>query len=100
MTTKTKAKERKEQRVPVTLRAVTQRINRRHRSEWDGTEHGEWLILRASRGAAAYREFGAFYLLEACRNVVRRRQYDVDPETHARDLGVLKPHEYLQWPTA
>lgn len=72
--------------VPVTLRAVIQRLNRRLKQDHE--------MIRAARGAQARQEFGDFYWLDYNRNVVLDK--DVDVEALARKLEVLAPFEYLR----
>lgn len=69
--------------VPVTTRALIQRINRvlAKRDEQ----------LRATRGARARLDLGDFYVHELRRNLALETR--VDPEEFGRELGVLKPWE-------
>ena len=71
--------------VPVTARALIQRINRAL------ADNGE--ILKAPRGAQALQELGDYYILDTKRNCVTRK--DVDIEAVGRTLGVLKAYEAL-----
>ena len=73
------------QRIPVTMRAVIQRINRALQSEDR--------MLRAVRGARAKIEFGDYYILDTRRNF--SLDTHVDPEALGRELGVLKDYERL-----
>lgn len=68
--------------VPITQRALIQRINRALK---DNDES-----LKKTRGAAMELECGEYYIL-SFRNVVMNKH--VDPEELGRSLGVLKPHE-------
>jgi len=74
-------------KVPVTMRAVVQRINRRLATEYHGLRK-----LKATRdGGWARHDFGDFYVLDLGRNNVVERH--VDPEGFGRKLGVLQPWE-------
>jgi hypothetical protein len=68
--------------IPVTMRALVQRINRKLR------QSGQ--VMKATRGAAALRHAGAYYVIG---DDARVRQLRVDPEALARKLGVLEPWE-------
>ncbi len=67
-------------KIPVSWRALTQRVNRALRQE------GKLLKGRPGRGPK-----GRYYLVSLTRNVVLRQ--DVDPEALGRELGVLAPYE-------
>jgi hypothetical protein len=67
-------------RVPVSMRALIQRINR-HLAKSDE-------MLKASRGRAAQSAFGTYYVLHWHSNTVRA--WHVDPVALARELGVLE----------
>ena len=84
---------RKRDTVPVTMRAVIQRINRRLKREHD---HGErnWEFLKATRGDRWRSELGDYYLVNVDRNAIVDKQ--VDPEEFARELGVLAPYERVE----
>jgi hypothetical protein len=69
--------------VPVTMRALTQRINRKL------AERGEKLIK--ARGAAARVEVGEWYVLDTNRNVLVLMR--VSPESLGRKLGALEAWE-------
>jgi Domain of unknown function (DUF6602) len=69
--------------VPVTLRSVLQRINRKL------AKQGE--VLKATRGERARSQMGDFFVIDASRNFLV--QANVDPEALARELGVLNPWE-------
>jgi len=74
-------------KVPVTMRALTQRINRTLRKGND--------ILKATRGdGRARQELGDFYVVDGRRNVVIEK--DVDPEALGRELGVLADYEEVR----
>ncbi len=72
--------------VPVTLRALLQRINRRL------LDDGE--TVRAARGDQARKDLGDYYRLDFKRNAVVEK--DVDVEQLGRKLGVLQPYEHLR----
>jgi hypothetical protein len=69
--------------VAVTMRALVQRINRQLKKDQE--------VLKATRGAQARLDLGAFYRLDWNRNLVL--ETDVDPEAMGRKLGVLQPYE-------
>ena len=71
--------------VPVSLRAVVQRLNR-HLAPLEQT-------LKKARGRYALAQFGAYYVFQWRFNTVA--QTHVDPATLARQEGVLKPWEYV-----
>jgi len=72
-------------RVPVTRRALIQRVNRALAK--DGEQ------LKATKGTQAQLDLGDFYVIDISGNSVSRK--DVDLEKLARELGVLKPYEAL-----
>jgi hypothetical protein len=69
--------------VPLSPRAVIQRINRAL------LKQGE--VLRASRGWRAQMDVGHYFLVDIDKNFIVRK--DVDLERMAKELGVLKPYE-------
>jgi hypothetical protein len=69
--------------VPVTMRAVIQRINRKLLADDE--------VLRKARGERARQEVGEFYVINFSMNSVMSKY--VDPEEMARELGVLQPWE-------
>jgi hypothetical protein len=73
------------QRVPITLRALTARINR-HLA-------GQGQALKRSRGMTASTALGDHYLVDLARNQVAVMHVDI--ERLARDLGVLAGWEEL-----
>ena len=73
------------QRVPITLRALTARINR-HLA-------GKGQALKRSRGMTASAALGEHYVVDLTRNHVAVRYVDI--ESFARDLGVLAGWEEL-----
>ncbi len=90
--------------VPVTMRALVQRINR-GLARRDGCMHGQdpmcrrceengfapATILKASRGERARLDLGEFYVLDVSGNSVLSKQ--IDPEELGRELGVLHAWE-------
>jgi hypothetical protein len=78
-------RKRKAQTVPITVRALLQRVNRA--LEMDNR------VLKASRGARAEAELGRFYVIDRRRNVIVDKA--VDLEALARKLGALKEYEHL-----
>jgi hypothetical protein len=72
-------------KVPVTSRALIQRINRKLAAD------GE--VLKASRGMQAFLDVGDHYVLDISMNAVVRKNLDI--EQFGRSLGVLKPYEGL-----
>jgi hypothetical protein len=71
--------------VPVTMRALIQRINRRLKAD------GE--MLKTARGRAAF-SVGQYYICNPQRNwIVKER---VDPEALGRELGVLAAWERVE----
>jgi hypothetical protein len=78
----------KRQRVPVSERALTQRINRH-------LVHDDKALVKSRQGSAARREgYGEWYTIDTRRNQADRG--DIDLEKFARELGVLRPWEYLE----
>ena len=77
------AKAKADNRVPVTMRAVVQRINRKLRPDEE--------VLKKTRGMQAYLDLGDYYVLDWNRNNLVDK--NVDPESMARELGVLLPYE-------
>ena len=74
-------------KVPVTMRALTQRINRALR-KGNG-------ILKATRGDGRARQaLGHFYVVDTSRNFIVDK--DVDPEELGRKLGVLAEYEEVR----
>jgi hypothetical protein len=72
--------------IPVTERALIQRVNRVLRS--DGR------ILKVSRGDGARREVGRYYVVGFDRNAVRTLHVDI--QELARELGVMRSFERLE----
>jgi hypothetical protein len=69
--------------VPVTVRAITQRINRKL------AEQNEQ--LKRSRGERSSSDLGDYYVLDFSRNAVVADH--VNLATLAKELGVLRPWE-------
>jgi hypothetical protein len=86
--------------VPVTMRALIQRINRKLAADTDekkrvGSTISHWLgkRLRKSRGAGEFNNLGDFYVL----NLSMKEVVDshVNPEKLGRKLGVLADWESI-----
>jgi hypothetical protein len=75
---------RKQTTVPVTMRALVQRINRRLRDE------GE--VLKAARSERVVSSVGLFFIVR--RNKIATQH--VNPEALGRELGILSPWEHLE----
>lgn len=73
-------------KVPVTMRALIQRINRRLTKD---EEH-----LKSIRGERFRHELGDYYIVDLNRNAIVAKQ--VDPEELGRTLGVLRPFERVE----
>jgi hypothetical protein len=72
--------------VPVTTRALLQRINRALKKDDE--------MLKTTRGERGRSDLGDYYVLDLNRNFVTR--HDVDPEALGRKLGVLKDFEHIE----
>ena len=70
-------------KVPVTQRALIQRINR-------ALDHE---VVKVSRGMRARIDCGEFYAVDVSTNAISAK--DIDLEKWGRDLEVLKPYEEL-----
>jgi hypothetical protein len=83
------------QKVPVTMRALLQRINRKlaKNEKSSGTRGGGRgsKLLACRETSPAFRELGAYYSIDVGRNHISERH--VDPEKLGRELGVLQPWE-------
>ena len=75
-----------EAKVPVTLRALVQRINRKlaHTEE----------VLKTARGQRAIADLGNYYILDWGSNLVSA--WHVDPVKLAHELKVLAAWEYVE----
>jgi hypothetical protein len=82
---KAKARKKHSNTVPITTRALLQRINR--------VLAKNNRTLRATRGAQMRSDAGDFFVLDLSRNEILTK--DVDPQVLGRELGVLKEYEYL-----
>ncbi len=76
----------KTERVPVSERALVQRINRKL------SKQGE--MLRKSRGGSAFNTLGDFYSIDIRSNSVA--SHSIDIEVWGRELAVLHPWEKLE----
>jgi hypothetical protein len=72
--------------VPVTTRAVIARINRKRKPDDE--------MVKVTRGDRWRHELGDFYILNFNRNWIVNK--DIDPETYARELGVLGEWEEVR----
>lgn len=75
----------KKTNVPVSMRAVFRRINRKLAVKGQ--------ILKATRGRKLKLDCGDYYILDLSGNVM---DTDIDPEKLARKLGVLKDWEEVR----
>ena len=73
------------QKVPVTMRAIVQRINRKLAPNMEK--------LLAARSERVRLDLGDYYVVDQRRNFLIHK--DVDPETYAREIGVLAEWEKL-----
>jgi hypothetical protein len=71
--------------VPVSERALIQRVNRRLRLDDE--------VLKAARGAKVEQELGRYYVVDLRRNSLVEK--DCDPEAIACRLGVLREWEHV-----
>jgi hypothetical protein len=78
----------KPEKVPVTIRALLQRINRKL-AAMEGSRGRQ---LRATRGTTHRENLGDYYLLTQAGVLTKR----VDPEKLGRELEVLKEWERLE----
>lgn len=76
---------RKNQTVPVTVRALLKRVNRLLEAKGH--------VLKRTRGARAEETLGAFYRIDQRRNVIVDKA--VDLEALGRELEALKEYEHL-----
>jgi hypothetical protein len=74
-----------EQRVPVTARALVQRINRQLKKNG--------VVLRRARGEKAISEKGEYYIIDEGSDSLFGMEINI--EEYGRELGVLKESEYL-----
>jgi len=82
---------RKLKKVPVSERALIQRINRRIGGVSDGSWWGE--RLRKNSNPRYFSDLGWYYTVDIGRNVVRDRITDL--EAYGRDVDALADHEQL-----
>lgn len=71
--------------IPVSSRALVQRINRKLRIDDE--------VLKKTRPNSVWNELGDYYILDFNRNRITAK--DVDIEELGRELGVLHPQEEL-----
>jgi hypothetical protein len=74
-----------EQRVSVTARALVQRINRQLKKNG--------VVLKRARGEKAVSEKGEYYIIDESSDTLFGMEINI--EEYGRELGVLKPFEYL-----
>lgn len=79
------AKRTRQNKVPVTMRALLQRINRAL------ADNGE--ILKVTRGSRAIEAVGRYYTIDARNRVTKTH---LDPVKLAQELGVLQPYEHAE----
>jgi hypothetical protein len=73
------------QKIPISMRALIARINRKLKPEWK--------MLCASRGARAQQELGDYHVVNFHQNVIVDDH--VDPEDLGRGLGVMRRYERI-----
>jgi hypothetical protein len=73
-------------KVPITMRALIARINRKLRPEME--------TLKATRGRLDGVDLGDFYIINFERNYLVAAR--VDPEAYGRELGVLREYEVVE----
>ena len=73
------------EKMPVTTRAVIQRINRRLKPDLE--------MLKTTRGNRWRQEVGDYYVIDFTKNWIIDKH--VDPEEMGRELGVLEPWEVV-----
>jgi hypothetical protein len=74
-------------KVPVTMRALIARINRKLT--------GDDMQLKKTKGVRARIDLGDYYVLNTRYNAIMYHYKDCDPEELGRELGVIKPYERL-----
>jgi len=79
----------KQTKVPVLMRALIARINRRLKST--GGPGADYEMLKAVRGARAQMDLGEYYLVNLSSRFATETH--VDPEALGREMGVLQPWE-------
>jgi hypothetical protein len=83
LTKEEKRMSKQPERVPVSMRALVQRINRKLAAD------GE--LLKKARSEATRQEAGDYFIIDVNRNMLMAKY--VDPEALGRELGVLKQWE-------
>jgi len=73
------------ERVPITEKALYQRINRKLKADDE--------VLKRARGRLAT-TLGDYYTVDLQRNCIMLK--DIDLEDYGRELGVLQPYETLE----
>ena len=74
-------------KVPVTERALIQRINRVLRKQD--------MVLKTARGWRMHVDMGHYYVVNTRINGVMAHYKNCNPEALARELGVLQPYEEM-----
>ena len=80
-------KQQKPAKMPVSERAIIQRINRKLKPDLEA--------LKVARNERMRLDVGQFYIINYRMNAVIHR--DVDPEALGRELGVLKAWEEVRY---
>ena len=73
-------------KVPVSTRALVQRINRKLQKD-------DEKLKACRRDSRAYHDLGDFYVVDVSTGFVTTK--DIDLEGIGREMGVLKPYEHL-----
>ncbi len=81
------AKQRKPTKMPVSERAIIQRINRKLKPDLEA--------VKVARSERMRLDVGQFYVIDYRMNAIIH--HDVDLEQWGRDLGVLKPWEEVRY---
>lgn len=76
-------------KVPVSERALSQRIERKLRKD------NKWLRLRKARGSQARSNLGDWYVLDLYRNAIVYDHVDLEQWGKDKDMNCLAPYEYL-----
>lgn len=77
------------QKVPLTMRALLARINRKLANEGQAGR-----AIKAPRGERLQQEVGDYYVIDYSMNAIMSKH--VDPEELGRELGVLHPWEEVR----
>jgi hypothetical protein len=74
------------QTAPLTEKAIIARVNRKLKPDLE--------MLRKTRGRMMQSNFGEFHVIDLRRNCILDTH--VDPETYARELGVMRGYEFIK----